>query len=248
MDVTAETIQKVLDVSKPERHTVTDVHGITAEFATKQLHQVIAKAPETADPVCVNTLQGFADLIQAKLEGADFAADFIIHIQAENKVALLARTTDKWGRRLGLAFASPVEFKKFPFGQWMAQEEFAIAVAALFADTEDKAYVLQLSSSLINEATGQSEDDGFTQRATVKAGLARKDTVTIKPRVLLAPYRTFPEVDQPNSEFVFRARIQDGGTPQLMLVEADGGAWKIAAIKTIRGAIEAFNLNIPIIS
>jgi hypothetical protein len=248
MDFTSETIQKVLEIAKPELHTVTDVHGITAEFATKQLHQIIAKAPEVAEMVHVNTLQGFADLITAKLEKVDFPSDFIIHIQNENRVALLSRTTDQWGRRLALTSASPVEFRKFPFGQWTSQEEFTIGVAALFADTEDKAYVLSLASCLTNEATRQSEDDGFTQLATIKAGLAQKKSVTIKPRVALAPYRTFPEIEQPSSEFVFRARVQDGGAPQLMLVEADGGKWKIDAIAKIREALESFTLGIPIIA
>lgn len=248
MDIAAETIQKVLDIARPEKHTVTDVHGITTEFSTKPLHQIIAKAPELAEQVHVNTLKGIADIITEKLEDADFPAKYLIHIQAADKVALLSRLTDKYGRRECLAQATPVEFKKFPFGQWMPQEDFAIAVAALFADTEDKALVLKLASSLTNEATGQSEDDGFTQRVTVKAGLARKDTVTIKPRVTLAPYRTFPEVQQPRSEFVFRARVQDGAGPQLMLVEADGGLWKIDAIKTVREVMESYDLKVPIIA
>ncbi len=75
-----------------------------------------------------------------------------------------------------------------------------------------------------------------------------KESITIKPRVALAPFRTFPEIEQPISEFVFRARCTGEGTPALMLVEADGGRWKIDAITTIRAEMEAFGLNIPIIA
>ena len=38
------------------------------------------------------------------------------------------------------------------------------------------------------------------------------------------------------------------GSPYLMLVEADGGRWKIDAIATIKAAVEAFGLTIPIIA
>ena len=64
----------------------------------------------------------------------------------------------------------------------------------------------------------------------------------------MAPFRTFPEVEQPTSQFVFRAKCDGENKPYLMLVEADGGRWKIEAISTIRKAMEAFALDIPIIA
>ena len=48
--------------------------------------------------------------------------------------------------------------------------------------------------------------------------------------VLLKPYRTFIEVQQPESAFIFR--MQDG--PRAALFEADGGAWRIEAMENIR--------------
>mgnify|MGYP001347417902 CR=1 FL=1 len=130
----------------------------------------------------------------------------------------------------------------------MPQEEFAIAVASLFAETPDKQYVLNCASTLTNDATTTSEDDGFTQRATAKAGLRLKDVITLKPRVELAPYRTFPEIEQPVSQFVFRARCDGQSTPSLMLVEADGGRWKIQAMAAISEMLRNFDLGIPIIT
>lgn len=247
MDFTSEAMQKTLDIAKPEIHKVEDVHGITAQFSTKPLHQVEAAAPKEPAPVSVATLAGIRDLILAKLEGFDYPAKFIIHVENEQTVALKAQSTDGYGRRLTLIKAQPVPFDRFKFGQWHDQESFAIALASLFADTPDKAYVLSMASSLTNDATSNSEDDGFTQRATVKAGLRMKEQITLKPRVDLAPFRTFPELDQPISQFVLRARTM-GETPALMLVEADGGRWKVDAIAKIAEALKAFNLNIPIIA
>lgn len=247
MDITSETIQKVLDVAKPEIHTITDERGIVAPYSTKPLHQVQAKALPLPELVAVNTLAGFADLVRAKLEGADFANNFLIHIEDEITVTLKGRISDEYGRREELIKAQPVKFERFRFGQWHDQEAFAIALASLFAESQDKAYVLSMASSLTNDATSNSEDDGFTQRATVKAGLRMKEQITLKPRVEMAPYRTFPEITQPVSAFVFRAKTM-GETPALMLVEADGGRWKIQAMAEIRRAMEAMELGIPIIA
>lgn len=248
MDITSETMQKVLDIARPELHEVEDVHGIKTNFSTKPLHQVLAAAPAEPKTVSVNTLAGFADLVRANLEEQDFPTNFLIHIEDEGTVTLKARESDEYGRRLMLVKAQPVSFDRFRFGQWQDQETFAIALASLFADSEDKQYVLNVASSLTNDASSNSEDDGFTQRVNLKAGLRLKDAVTLKPRVDLAPYRTFPEVDQPVSQFVFRARCNGESTPMLMLVEADGGRWKIDAIAEIRRVMESFGLNIPIIA
>lgn len=251
MDMTAEAMQKVLELSRPEIHTITDALGNQAPYATKPLCQVKAAPPEGHQLVNVVTLAGLADLIRADLEALDMpalATNFVIHVQDEQTVTLKPKVTDDHGRRLTLIQARPVAFRQFQFGQWMSQEEFVIAVAALFAETPDKAYVLNLASILANDATSTSEDDGFTQRANVKAGLRMKEATLIKPRVALAPYRTFPEIPQPVSEFVFRARCAGESQPMLMLVEADGGRWKINAMAEIRKAIEAFGLEIAVIA
>ena len=56
--------------------------------------------------------------------------------------------------------------------------------------------------------------------------------------VRLRPYRTFAEIEQPESEYVFRI-MDDGQGPSFKLVEADGGLWKSAAMMKIK---EYFNL------
>ncbi|MEB9782308.1 hypothetical protein P4K16_30685, partial [Bacillus cereus] len=48
--------------------------------------------------------------------------------------------------------------------------------------------------------------------------------------VQLSPYRTFVEVEQPESKFVFRMR--EGA--RCGLFEADGGAWKLEAMNNIK--------------
>mgnify|MGYP000736038354 CR=1 FL=1 len=50
----------------------------------------------------------------------------------------------------------------------------------------------------------------------------------------LIPYRTFLEVPQPASDFVFRISEGRGGAPAFKLVAADGGLWKSQAVDNVK--------------
>lgn len=63
-----------------------------------------------------------------------------------------------------------------------------------------------------------------------KTGVAKLNDVVVPNPVTLAPYRTFPEIEQPKSKFIFR--MQSG--PTATLFEADGGAWRNEAMKNIK--------------
>jgi hypothetical protein len=245
-----EAIDRILDLAAP---TKIEVGGKT--YADKHMYLVREPLPlQPNQPVAlpvptfmkVTTLAGFADLVQQKLEKFE-VSDYVVHVLDHNTVRLVKKYSDECGRRQVLIEAKPVEFKQFEFDKWLGQESFVIALNALFSQTDDKDYVLRIASALTTEAANISEDDGHSQRVTIKAGLAQKVNETIKPQVKLAPYRTFPECGQPISEFVFRAR--PGETPTLMLTEADGGKWKIAAIEEVRRFLSVLELSdLPIVS
>ena len=55
--------------------------------------------------------------------------------------------------------------------------------------------------------------------------------------VLLAPFRTFPEIDQVPSQFIFRMRENRG--VEMALFEADGGAWEMETIQRIKIYLES---------
>jgi len=80
----------------------------------------------------------------------------------------------------------------------------------------------------------ETSDDGITQQVVAKQGAMLASDVKISPIIKLAPFRTFIEVVQPESEFLFR--ISDGNS--FALYEADGGAWKMKAKQYIRAFFE----------
>ena len=75
-------------------------------------------------------------------------------------------------------------------------------------------------------------DNGTDQVVTMSVGVAAKRDVLVPNPVALAPYRTFQEVEQPVSEFIFQ--IGDKEQPNFKLVEAQNGIWRNEAIQSIR--------------
>ena len=95
--------------------------------------------------------------------------------------------------------------------------------------TRDRDYLLALLSHIDTSQGVSTMDNGVTQEVSVRRGVALKEQQTVQPIVHLQPYRTFLEVAQPASDFLLR--IDKDGHPALY--EADGGAWKLEAKRSI---------------
>ena len=86
-----------------------------------------------------------------------------------------------------------------------------------------------LLSRMTNENSVSTNDNGVTQTVEARQGVALNALIEIKPRVMLRPFRTFLEVEQPESEFLLRVDPDEG----IGFFEADGGIWKLEAKKNI---------------
>lgn len=214
-------------------------------FADKPVNLIV---PPALDTVRIVTLTGLVDLIRSNVD-AFMPDSWMLHVLNYQQVQLKRRITDRYGRRLVLANVVFDEVRAFPFGRFVDREEFVIGLQSQFMDGGDRDEVLRLASTLEASLISQSEDDGISQRATVKQGVALKQTTIVKGRVALRPYRTFSEIEQPLSEFVFRLRSEaPGDVPTCALIEADGGAWKHKAVQTIKAWLEAKNTGMPVVA
>lgn len=245
----ANVVQKIVELAAVQELVLPSELALDKRehhFSTKQIFEMVPAPPPLPNKVMVTTLQGFADVIAQRIDSLDPETMFI-QVDSPSDVSLNAKATDIYGRRLVLIEAAPVDYKKFQFGQWTTQEEFIIGVASLFSPTDDREYVLQVASHLTADATATTEDDGLTQRATIKAGMKPKETITLRPRVDLAPFRYFPECQQVVSPFVFRAKTTDNG-PVLALFEADGGRWKVDAINEVARFLRVLATGVEVVA
>lgn len=115
------------------------------------------------------------------------------------------------------------------FGRFLSSEQFNIMLQSNFIDGNDRGALLEFASALKIENGAEIEDNGVSQVATVKTGVASLAKGKVPNPVDLRPYRTFTEVEQPSSKFVFR--IDKNG--QMALFEADGKRWVSDAVSRI---------------
>lgn len=156
---------------------------------------------------------------------------FIIRIDGIGSVDVMSEVSSEMQRDNLLHVKADLP-SKFPFEQYMDLEMFNILLQARFEDTEDRAKLLALTANVVDETVKSYGDDGVSQQATVKSGVATATNVVVPNPVTLKPFRTFAEAEQPESKFVFRLRKDEDGVTAA-LIEADGGAWKVQAISNI---------------
>ena len=127
---------------------------------------------------------------------------------------------------------------KMRFGSFLEPEEFIVGIQScmteVVANPTDKGIVLKYASAVKDVVEAGIDDDGVNQSVAIKRGIVSKEVSVLPNPVTLRPYRTFCEVEQPASEFIFR--VHEG--PKFALFEADGGAWRNEAMQTIKSWIE----------
>ena len=113
-------------------------------------------------------------------------------------------------------------------------EKAIIELRSRFAHGEGVDYLLDLLSRISKDSGVTTSDNGISQTVEARQGVVLKANVQVKPRVPLRPFRTFQEVEQPESEFL--VRLDEEGN--FGLFEADGGMWKLAARQTVKAFLE----------
>lgn len=235
-----EALKYVADLAHPpETMTIND-----RTFTTKPVHPVEdpLQAKET-----VSTLTGLVDLVKANLNGFEGGQCFI-HVASPTQVFLEDLMCDDWGKRQYHIEAKLPNYGRFAFDTYMDQERFIIGVQAFFTkESPDLEYVLKIAGALKADAVSESDDDGISQRAAVRSGVHLAENVTIKRRVVLHPYRTFREINQPSSDFIFRLKSQNGEIPTLALFTADGEMWQSTAMQDIKSWLKG-HLGLPVVA
>ena len=107
-----------------------------------------------------------------------------------------------------------------------------VALRSKFVPTPEQTALLESLKRITNSNEVKTEDNGVTQVVTAKSG-ATLGSVKVQPVWCLRPYRTFTEIDQPDSLFLLRLH-SNGGETTYSLYETDGGAWAVTAMNLVR--------------
>lgn len=229
-----EALQYIVSLSAP---TMVTVNG--SDYINRDMRRLPKEL--TASPLSVHTLTAILDYISS---GADECAEdddsidrrFVIHVADHDSVYLYRELNRDKAREC--LMKAECNTPMFPFGRWMDVETFIINMQTSFAPDGDRDKLIQLVGTVTADQGITLADDGVTQQVTARNGISLLKQVEVPNPVTLSPYRTFTEIQQPSSPFVFRVR-RDGDIISAALFPADADAWKREAILGIRDWLAA---------
>lgn len=208
-------------------------------FSKKGLSRVTGPL---ADTLTVSTLTGLVDYIKANID--ILPEQLLVQVKSYDEVRLYSPLNPDREREEYIR-AEAILPNNIYYDRFIGTEEFNIMLQSSFVDVGDKEVLLKYTGLIKDEAVKSTGDDGVSQAVTIKTGVASVGQAVVPNPVALAPYRTFPEVQQPTSKFIFR--MQQG--PKAAIFEADGGAWRNQAMRSIKAYLqeelkEIQNINI----
>lgn len=217
-------IDRICELATPKTF---EIEG--SVYSTHELHSVefMKRRPK---PIEVTGLDSVCKLVRN--ESDHIGRKLFIQVKNFKEVAVFT-TLDGDEERFRL-YTCVADTPNVTTGSFMPYEKAVIELRSLYIPNPDHDYLLKLISSVSSESKVTSTDNGVTQSVEAKTGIALNSMVQVKPRVSLRPFRTFVEVEQPESDFLLR--ISERG--EIGVYPADGGVWKLEATRNIAGYFE----------
>lgn len=244
-----EQLAKMMKVA-PEFHKEGELTYSNADFTP------IREAEVRHSKLTVTTLQSFVDYVKSLPTGDDRGPvpvgkpqyPALIHVSDHEHVSLVSRPWGREKRREWYCQADYTILKGTSFSTDIFHNltDFIIMTQSRFKKTDDRDQLLEFIGTVRLEAGQEVKDHGTHQDTTVKAGIALVEEAKIPNPVILRPYRTFPEIEQPSSTYIFRVENNETKV-ECGLFEADGGTWKNQAIEDIKKWLREQDLGLPVI-
>lgn len=218
-----KALEYIVGMSEPQ---VLEINGET--YSDKGLQRICHNPKASA--IELTTLTSLVEYIRAGIDTME--PHMIVHVSSPECVRLYSMLDDDRVREYMVEVNAQVP--EFWYGRYMDHESFLIALQSKFIQNDDRDLLLRFTGTVEKGTVAQYGDDGVTQKATIKTGIASKGEAVVPNPVKLRPFRTFIEVEQPESAFVFRMRQDGDDGVECAIFEADGGAWKNVAMKNIK--------------
>ena len=231
-----DAIEKVEELVK-NAVVVREINGRSYLIDDSSYEEIIPDAISLPKTYNFSSLDGLVKMIRKEHKDISDACCVpdVLYINVTSPTSVDVTTAVDGYNRRAFLYHSSYEFpRKWTGASWLEHEEAMIVLRSQFIQNEGTEYLLDFLARVSDENSVSSDDNGMTQTVQVKKGIALNAREPVKPIVTLKPYRTFLEVEQPESAFLIRVR--DG--MQVGIIEADGGMWKIAARRSVVAYLE----------
>ena len=204
-----------------------DIHGDT--YSDRDLVRI---EPHIDRPTSIS-VSGLDSIVKLVRNEMDMLTNLPVFIRVDGANRVVVFTTYDDVMRRDSLYIAECDVPGFRDG-FREYEKAIIELRSKFAPGPGVDYMLDLLSRISKENGVTTIDNGVSQTVEARQGVSLKTMVAVKPRVALRPYRTFLEVEQPESEFLLR--LDDNG--EVGLFEADGGMWRQTAKTNILAYFE----------
>lgn len=230
--INKEALEYLVDLGRDEKPLL-DV--CDRKYSTVKLNPILEPVPASLQSSFLDSLVTY---ITSKVDfGYLEGCKLIIEILSPSEISLSTNLMGDFAQRANLMICKAILPQGRLYNEFLGIESFIIKAQSCFAQNDDLAEIMKIVGNVSVEEAVNVKDDGISQQVTARTGIARQEKTMLPRRVKLAPYRTFPEIEQPESEFILRA-TKDGKEIGFALFEADGGAWRIEAMKRIKQYLE----------
>lgn len=232
-----EALQYVVGLRKPE---VIEVDG--NKYCDKEINRIEPVIVRSRESVRLDTLTSFVDYVKAQVNRDSIYKyeDLYIKVDSPNQVTAFEKDCPLDGRKTYICTASAT-LPRVDYERYYDSESFNILLQSRFCQDETTAKLLSIVGNIKTSDVQTTSDNGITQTVQTNKGIILKENTELPNPVVLAPFRTFVEIPQVASPFIFRAKSEgrdDAKEVYFALFEADGGAWKIEATQRIKTYLE----------
>jgi len=222
MKLDSELLHDILDLAEVKE---LEING--RKYTTKGISPVKEPTPKVLE---VSTLTSLVDYIEANKDKLDLDT-LMIHVEGPTEVRVISNLIGEFKQRDEFVCAVP----RLPdyadmFNRAWPKDKFIPLLQSLFLEGPHRDLLLKTLASVRIENGADINDDGITQTVSVHSGAVRVDGQEIPNPLEMAPYCTFPDVQQPIRLFTFRLHADSSCT----LIEADGGAWQQVAALSVK--------------
>ena len=221
-----EALEYILGLNKVEVH---DIDG--KKYSDKSLYLMPAMREVYKDSYLhLASLDSLVDMLTDDPDG--IAYKVIVNVVDHNHVNVVSKLFDELKQRETFALCQR-EPLHLDFGKFVSTEELIIMLMSKFKRTIARDSLMSQIANIKAENGINQTDDGVAQNVTVRKGISFVERKDFEPIVRLMPFRTFSEIEQPESPFLVRLRMDGEKNISAALFEADGQEWKHKARQSI---------------
>lgn len=230
MENIKEALEYTVDLANNEEKIIESNEA--KEYYDSNKHRLVELDPtKYAKSLKLNTLTGLIEYLKSGRDDLN-KTNLTVHVVSPTEVEVFSELDVDRKREMYLT--AEAILPQYNYGSYYPVDEFNIKIQSVFVGNADSDILTTFASAIHIDNGATVTDNGTAQTVTVKNGVSTLAKGKAPNPVSLKPYRTFVEVDQPESNFVFR--IND--KPGCALFEADGGLWKNKAMKNVKEFLE----------